>query len=67
MSDETITVESGVVCLKLAIDSDGKVMTLEIIDNTEKDSVASHLLSPYTAGTELYDGEYIDMDNTTYH
>jgi hypothetical protein len=21
----------------------------------------------YTAGTELYDGEYIDMDNTTYH
>jgi hypothetical protein len=83
MSDETITVESGVVCLKLAIDSDGKVMTLEIIDNTEKDSVASHLLSPlalgisvimeedpdilYTAGTELYYGEYIDIDNTTYH
>ena len=83
MSDETVTIESGVVCLKLAIDSEGKVMTLEIIDNTDKNSLASQLLSPlalgisvimeedpdilYNAGTKLYDGEYIDMDDATRH
>jgi|LWDU01.1.fsa_nt_gi hypothetical protein len=83
MSDEIVTIENGVVCLKLAIDSDGRVMTLEIIDNTDKNSLASQLLGPlalgisvimeedpdilYTAGTELYDGEYIDMDDATRH
>jgi hypothetical protein len=83
MSDEIVKIERGVVCLKLAIDSNGRAMTLEIIDNTDKNSLASQLLSPlalgisvimeedpdilYTAGTELYDGEYIDMDDATKH